>query len=535
MASGVGLVAPAASIATITIGRNDNPDGVFAFSPNISSVVTLEEGSSVTLTVVRTAGAASNVVVDYVTSPTAGIVGGQGQLAFDAGVRALNITLQVPDDAIPEDAQEFVLALQEPNAGALGMRSIVTIRVPSNDDANGVLNMTGPALLTAAELAGIPNPVSVTVERLAGRLGSITVPWTVQLCSGTTPATCGERRDAAADINAAAGTLVFGPGAARRTISFDVRSDTVRERAELFAVSLDMPMGGARRQDPAQTVFVLVPANDDAVGFEMTSIRVSENDGAAHLTILRNGSALQRMTVSIEVSNAPGSRSDLAQPWSGPARQTVTFEADEQSRPFSVPLVADSTIQPQRAFVVALSRDDGSGNYVVDPAADQATVTVEANANAGGVFSLAYADGGAATNAAEASPPETRTVVITRRGANFGTVAAALTIGGACNGSDVTVTPSRATFDEGETRQTLTLTIVDDDTPELDEACEISLRLTDEAGILGTLNVNATADALTLTISSSDDPFGVVGFTTKTANGKKRGRGEGCGGAAALP
>lgn len=521
ISSGTALLSAQGNVATIEIGRNNNPDGIFAFSANVSSVIVLEEGQTITLTVVRTAGAASSVDVDYVTSPSFGLDGGSGRLVFRVGVRTANITLSVPDDDVPEEAQDFTLALQEPNAGELGAYSVVTVRVPSSDDANGVLNMTGSALIEAEELPDVPNPVTVTVRRLAGRFGTISVPWTLQRCSGSTPALCGERRDAAADIGATAGTLTFGPGVARRDISFDVLPDTIQEAAELFVLSLGEPTGGARRDNPEQAIYVLVPANDDAVGFNAATIHASEDDGAAVLDIVRNGSALQRIIVSVAVSDAPGSRDDVARPWSGSALQLVTFEAGERTRSFSVPLVADSITQPQRSFVVSLSRNDGSGNHVIDSTATEATVIVRANPDAGGVFSLAFGGAGSSSvrNSTEASPAKNVTVVISRSGSTFGSVHAAISVGGECDAADLSASPARATFAEGDMTQQITLTIVNDQVPELKEDCVLSLILTDVQGILGTLNTDANANEIVLAIASSDDPYGVIGFSARVADG----------------
>ena len=459
--------------------------------------------------------------MDYVTSPSFGLDGGSGRLVFRVGVRTANITLSVPDDDVPEEAQDFTLTLQEPNAGELGARSVVIIRVPSSDDANGVLNMTGSALIEAVELPGVPNPVTVTVRRLAGRLGTISVPWTLQRCSGSTPAFCGERRDAAADVAATVGTLTFGPGVARRDISFAILPDTIQEATELFVLSLGEPTGGARRDRPDQAIYVLVPANDDAVGFGAAIYHVSENDGAAVLTIVRNGSALPRMIVSVAVSDAPGSRDDLVRPWSGSALQTVTFEAGERTRVFSVPLVADSITQPQRSFVVSLSRHDDSGNYVIDPTAAEATVIVRANPDAGGVFSLAFGGAGSPSlrNSTEATPAKTVTVLISRSGSTFGSVHADISVGGECDAADLSASPARVTFAEGDTTQQITLTVVNDQIPELKENCALSLTLTDVEDVLGTLNTDSSADEIVLTIASSDDPYGVVGFSSSAADG----------------
>lgn len=63
-----------------------------------------------------------------------------GELHFAPGDRELEIAVNVIDDDIPEEQEYFHVALKHPKGGAeIGFSGQVTIIVPANDDAHGVI------------------------------------------------------------------------------------------------------------------------------------------------------------------------------------------------------------------------------------------------------------------------------------------------------------------------------------------------------------------------------------------------------------
>lgn len=63
-----------------------------------------------------------------------------GELHFAPGDSELEIAVNIIDDDIPEEQEHFRVALKHPKGGAeIGFGGQVTIIVPANDDAHGVI------------------------------------------------------------------------------------------------------------------------------------------------------------------------------------------------------------------------------------------------------------------------------------------------------------------------------------------------------------------------------------------------------------
>lgn len=63
-----------------------------------------------------------------------------GELHFAPGDSELEIAVNVIDDDLPEEQEYFRVALKNPKGGAeIGFGGQVTVIVPANDDAHGVI------------------------------------------------------------------------------------------------------------------------------------------------------------------------------------------------------------------------------------------------------------------------------------------------------------------------------------------------------------------------------------------------------------
>lgn len=66
-----------------------------------------------------------------------------GELFFQPGVRELEIAVNVIDDDVPEEEEHFRVSLRNPKGGAeIGFRGQVTLFIPANDDAYGIIGFT---------------------------------------------------------------------------------------------------------------------------------------------------------------------------------------------------------------------------------------------------------------------------------------------------------------------------------------------------------------------------------------------------------
>lgn len=63
-----------------------------------------------------------------------------GELHFAPGDSELEIAVNIIDDDIPEEQEYFQVSLKNPKGGAeIGFGGQVTVIVPTNDDAHGVI------------------------------------------------------------------------------------------------------------------------------------------------------------------------------------------------------------------------------------------------------------------------------------------------------------------------------------------------------------------------------------------------------------
>lgn len=71
-----------------------------------------------------------------------------GELFFQPGVRELEVTVNVINDDIPEVEENFHVSLKNPKGGAeIGFRGQVTLFIPANDDAYGILGFAQVLIL----------------------------------------------------------------------------------------------------------------------------------------------------------------------------------------------------------------------------------------------------------------------------------------------------------------------------------------------------------------------------------------------------
>ena len=138
-----GAVLGGASQTKVSIIDNefDNQPGTFFFSR--VSYTAAEDVGTFDVMVIRSFGAAGQVSVNLTSSNGTAIVNSDYQvvnstLVFEEGIKNQTISVVVMDDAIEEQAEQFMLTLSNPNNGALlGAPSNVTVTINDNDAPTG--------------------------------------------------------------------------------------------------------------------------------------------------------------------------------------------------------------------------------------------------------------------------------------------------------------------------------------------------------------------------------------------------------------
>ena len=257
---------------------------------------------------------------------------------------------------------------------------IITANAPGNDQmiaidniaitaesapvGNGALGL-GAATYTAAEGAGTFN--GITVTRLGGTQGVVTVDYVISSISGdtaTTPADYG---------GTLSGTVTFADGQSTAVIlPVNIVQDTIDEPNETFHVTLSNITGGATA-GTNQSAAVTITDDDVAGTFALSSATYSTTEAAgatATITINRTGGSDGSVTVNYATSDGTATSAGDYTTTIG----SVTFGNGETTKTFTIPITNDGVAENNENFTITLTGVVGSGAVLGTPAA--ATVTI---------------------------------------------------------------------------------------------------------------------------------------------------------------
>jgi subtilisin-like proprotein convertase family protein len=201
-----------------------------------------------------------------------------------------------------------------------------------------------------------------------GNLGTNGVTFTVTLAPASSQtvtvnfATSNGTATAGSDYTSTSGTLTFAPGDTSKPINVPAVGDTTVEPNETFTVNLTTPVN-ATIGDSQGTGTII---NDDSPRLAVTDTTVFEgNSGSTNATVnvSLTPSASQTVTVSYATSNGTAtSGSDYAS-----TSGTLTFTAGQTSKTINIPILGDTTSEPNETINVTLTSptnatlSDGSG------------------------------------------------------------------------------------------------------------------------------------------------------------------------------
>uniref|UniRef100_A0A673Z153 Adhesion G-protein coupled receptor V1 n=1 Tax=Salmo trutta TaxID=8032 RepID=A0A673Z153_SALTR len=486
------ILKPGFTSREIVIVENDDPGGVFEFSPFSRGPWYINEGEVVELRVIRVQGQLLKQLVRYVLMPSgnAEFYGATGILEFNPGEREVLVALVARPDGVPELDEMFSMVLSSYSTppSRLGNHREVNITVRKNDDPSGVIEFGRSGLAEAInESKGSEShSVAYPVVRNRGRFGEVSVSWVLE-------------PHMSADVSPVQGYVVFAEGEYVKNLTLFSVSDELPEDMENFTITLLNVTGGARLGN-ILNASLQINKNDDPIYFaEPVVVRIREG-GVANFTVLRAGPAGLVATVMYRVDYGATSPGDLA-PLSNDT--VLVFGVGEWSKNISVAAEEDDTPETDEPFYILLYNTTGDA---VVYGADTATVVIEANDEANGIFSL---------ESTERSVEEGKTnnfYVIRARG-HFGNVTVFWRLYANDTalepGQEFTNTSGSITFTTGEETKPVVLEAISDKLPEFNEfyvlrLISISGGYPGEGGRLANTSLNAS-----VLIPFNDDPFGV--------------------------
>ncbi|GAB0206124.1 adhesion G-protein coupled receptor V1 [Grus japonensis] len=478
----------------IIILENDDPGGVFEFSPSSRGPYSIKEGESVELQIVRSRGSLLRQFLRYTVEPRDNneFYGSTGILEFKPGEKEIIITLLTRMDGIPEldEIYSVVLSGYSEMPGKLGNATVVNITILKNDDPHGVIQFLPDELpVTIKESKGeIIYAAAYRVVRNQGSYGNVSVSWVVDpACTN--------------DVYPEQGTIFFENLEFSKNITIYSLPDEVPEEMEVFIISLFNATGGARLGN-ITSAFLQITRNDDPIYFaEPLAVSVKEGS-VANFTVLRNGSADVAVAVQYITVNGDATAEEGDFVPSGRS-SVILFDVGEREQNLSVYINDDDTPETDETFYIFLL--NSTGDTVIFKAG-VATVIIEANDDPNGIFSLE-------TLEKTVEEGKSNIFLVLRHRGHFGNVSLTWQLfdnGSALRpGEEFYETYGTVFFMDGEGSKPITLHAISDRIPEFNEFYILEL-VNASGGSPGPGGqLSETNLAVTVMIPFNDDPFGV--------------------------
>ncbi|XP_054544211.1 adhesion G-protein coupled receptor V1 isoform X2 [Talpa occidentalis] len=478
----------------LIILENDDPGGIFEFSPTFKGPYVIKEGESVELHIIRSRGALVKQFLHYRVEPRDSneFYGNTGVLEFKPGEREIVLTLLSRLDGIPELDEHYwvVLSSHGERESKLGTGTVVNITILKNDDPHGIIEFVSEDIIIMINESKEDDNYSAVygVIRNRGNFGDVSVSWVIS-------------PDFTQDIFPMEGIIFFGDQEFSKNITIYSLPDEIPEEMEEFTIILLNATGGAKIGNKT-TATLRITRNDDPIYFAAPRVvRVQEGETAG-FTVLRNGSvdfacAVLYATMDGTATAQEGDFVPVEK------REVLVFAVGSREKNISIFVNEDDIPETDELFYIILF--NSTGDTVVYQHGT-ATVIIEANDDPNGIFSLEPID-----KAIEEG--KTNAFWILRHRGPFGNVSVAWQLfqndSALHPGQEFYETSGTVNFMDGEKAKPIILHAFPDKIPEFNEfyilkLINISGGSPGPGGQLAEINLQVT-----VMIPFNDDPFGV--------------------------
>ncbi|KAI8777860.1 G-protein coupled receptor 98, partial [Biomphalaria glabrata] len=518
--------------ASIVITASDNAFGQFVVlnpSDPSSRVVQVQEINklAVDLVVERQGGTYGNVSIEWSISlvnrtATYGedYIADGATLLFLAGQNRRVITLTILDDAIPEENEELTVIIANPRGGAtLSNLSFIKVVILANDNVAGVLSFDKSSVLVNEG-----DVLQLRVKRTNPAHGTVTAQWIIQAKIGVTVST---------GFSQYTGILTFIPFETEKILNLTILADSTPKEDREYTLSIQnittdgvAPTGWAAVDPQLGSVLITIAGNNDPNGvFQLSSssldLRVQENVGTARLLVDRKFGSIGSVNLSYEVIQGSlkplGTQRHLAnvgQDFIGISPGFLIIGNGETFGYINVTVFDDDVPEIDEVFIVRLigvSLMNSTKSTLLPRLASNSTqteVTIAANDGAQGIFQFAT-DSQIVTVSEQG---QTIALTIVRGNGTFGQVSLFVysqpVTPSTILGVDYNMSTGEIIFQEGESRNSVMITIIDDNEPEPDETFEVILANPSNGALLG------QASRARVTILANDVSGGLISFST---------------------
>ncbi len=471
--------------AVVTIIDDDIPMVQFE---NSTYTVREDVGDAAITVTLNPTSTWQTVVVDYYTSDgTASApddyLTASGTLTFTPGQVDHTFSVPIIDDDLDEPDETVELHLSNVSSDMMN-DAIITGTNPATlvilDDDPPPAAQFGAADYTIGEAEGSA-VITVTLDAPSGR------PITVSYATADGTATAG------ADYTAVNGTLDFAPGQTAVTFTVPILDDTLYEGDETVTLSLESAGRATLGTPNPATLTILDDDPPPTVQFSSSDYSVDEGAGTATITVTLNTPSGLPATVDYATADGSATASADYEAVSG----TLTFDPNETSQTFEIPIIEDDISELDETVNLTLSQPDNAAMG----APHTATLTILDN----DVPLITFAQ--PSYSVPEDTQYLTITVELSMSYIQPIQVDYATSDGTAMAGGDYVPAFGTLTFEPGDTAQSFTIMILDDDLDEGDETFFVTLENPVRAMI-------SAPNPITVTIV--DDDVTQVAFSSDT-------------------
>ena len=481
-----GITAP--QNVTLTITDDDAPE----LSIGDASVGEGDEGESATLTFTVTLSPAATlpVTVDWATSDGTATAGtdytaGNGSLRFDTGDDSKTITVTVTGDDADEPNETVTVTLTNESGATLG-KATGTGKITDDDGPPAVTLVLTPASI--GENGG-KSTVTATLDRASSEATTVTVA-----AAPVDPAVAGDYTLVGSQLTIAADSLTSTGVVTITAVNNDV--DALDKEVTVSATATN----AQGVTDPDSVTLTI--EDDDAPELSIGDASVGEGDSGDSptltFTVTLDPAATLPVTVDWATSDGTAEAGTDYTAGSGSLR----FATGDDTKTITVTVTGDDADEPNETITVTLSNESGAtlgdatGTGTITDDDDAPTVTLVLTPSSIGE------NGGKSTVTATLDRPSSQATTVT--------VAAAPVTPAVAN--DYTLsTNTTLTIAAGATTSTgvVTITAVDNDVDALDKEVTVSATAENTQGITAPQNV-------TLTITDDDAPELSIGDASVT-------------------
>lgn len=253
---GAGLGTP--NTAVLTIVDNESPsssssssssaDTTAVFALSAKEYAVMENGASVTITVVRGGVLTGASSVNYATSDGSAKAGNHytavsGTLNFAANETSKTFVVQVTNNAVIEGNKSLNLTLSSPGAGgSLGYPATATLSIVDDEastSGSGTVKF-GAATFSVTENDG---KAYISIMHAGGGIGAFAVDYAAGPGSAISPA----------DFTAVSGTMQFAAGEVVKVFVVPIVKDSLSDSEETVNLAISNPTKGVQITEPSIT------------------------------------------------------------------------------------------------------------------------------------------------------------------------------------------------------------------------------------------------------------------------------------------